>query len=425
MGPPAGQNARPTTRRAGAAVVLAFGGVVSGLGAYAFQLIAARTLGPARLAPIGVLWTVQYLITAVVLFGLEAYTASGEGGSAGGHRALGRPLHWILVTAAVGMGGTFLLRERLFPEDPLLVLSAGASALLYGGFATARGRLAATGHTARYALATAFEGAGRMTAGVAAALAWPTVGAFAAAMPLGPLAALPFLWDRTGGRASAVPSRQPRHLVPSVLASNAFGHALVAGAPIAAVLASASATEVATIFLVTSFARVPLVLAFNGLLPRLIPMAQRLEQNGADARLPDLTAGLARTAIALAVPAGLCGWFLGPWFVRIMFGADYAAHPPLIAGAAATSILATAAFASGYVLIGRQRHRAQPVPWAAGLTSAALVLAIPWAPILLRTAVAMPAGALVALMGLTRANHADADASPGKRPTPGPPTAHP
>src|SRR5690606_29991495 len=49
------------------------GSLIAGVGAYAFQVVTARGLGEVGYAPISVLWTIQYLLLAVVLYSMESY----------------------------------------------------------------------------------------------------------------------------------------------------------------------------------------------------------------------------------------------------------------------------------------------------------------------------------------------------------------
>ena len=60
-------------QRTGQTRTVLLGGVASSLAAYAFQIIGARTLGDAAYAPVGILWTLQYLVLTIGLLSTEAY----------------------------------------------------------------------------------------------------------------------------------------------------------------------------------------------------------------------------------------------------------------------------------------------------------------------------------------------------------------
>jgi hypothetical protein len=63
----------PDTRGSGTSYMVV-GTLVAAIGAYLFQLIAGRVLGPTALAPITVLWTIQFLVFTTVFMPMEQLT---------------------------------------------------------------------------------------------------------------------------------------------------------------------------------------------------------------------------------------------------------------------------------------------------------------------------------------------------------------
>jgi hypothetical protein len=86
---------------------LVIGSIVGGLAAYGFQVIGTRALGREGYAPIGALWTIQYLVWSVVLFTVETFVVR-ETLRAPGHRALPHATaigawRWVVATAGAVM----------------------------------------------------------------------------------------------------------------------------------------------------------------------------------------------------------------------------------------------------------------------------------------------------------------------------------
>jgi len=404
-------------RRLAVAALLAAGAVVSGAGAYGYQWLAARTLGPAGLAPIALLWTMQYLIVAIVLFAVEAHLARAYATGVAPGAAHRHAARWTLAAAVLPGAAAFLLRDRLFGGAPSLWLAVPTSALLYGAFVHGRGHLAGAGHTRRYAAATALEGLGRAGGAAMALTAGGAAVHFAAALALAPLAAVPFLWPRRphAGAAEHLPLMPP---LRATVVANGMAHLLLAGGPLLLALAGRPSSEVALLFLTTSLARIPLVVALNGLLPRLVVTVTRLRADGVQAIMPRLAAGAAAGGALTALGVGAAAAALGPAVLPLVFGPEFTVQPAVAVAATAGALLATSAFTAGAVLVGLGRERCQPLPWAAGLLAAALLWVAPWGDAVERAAATLPIGAFVALVGLTRVAvmppDANADSASGR-----------
>lgn len=76
----------------GTGVMLA-GTVVATIGAYVFQLLGGRALGPTAFAPVTVLWTVQFLVITVVMLPIEQMVIRRLDSRAGDQRDFGTQSH--------------------------------------------------------------------------------------------------------------------------------------------------------------------------------------------------------------------------------------------------------------------------------------------------------------------------------------------
>ena len=98
-GHPAAAIGARVSRRGGATSTVLVGAMVSGLATYGYQVLGVRALGEEAYAPVSVLWTVQYLAFAILLFPFEAFIASGGPGRAA------KCLRWTLaLTTVIGLG---------------------------------------------------------------------------------------------------------------------------------------------------------------------------------------------------------------------------------------------------------------------------------------------------------------------------------
>src|SRR4026209_410184 len=66
---------------------LLIGSLPAGVLAYVFQVIGGRVLGSEAFAPIATLWTLQYVVMAILLFAIEQYEGRAVGAAGGAARA--------------------------------------------------------------------------------------------------------------------------------------------------------------------------------------------------------------------------------------------------------------------------------------------------------------------------------------------------
>ncbi len=402
--------------------VIVLGGVVSSIAAYLFQILGARGLGEDAYAPVGILWTLQYLTLTVALVSVEAHVTSREGVTRGA-------LAWIAgLAVAVGVGVALVPAPALGTGSAAWPWAAAAIVIGFGMFVVVRGQLAAQQAYRGYGLMTGGESVVRLV--VAAVLIGVGGGASALAftLPAGAaLVTLPFLGRLRTRRPDRGGLPQPAAL-PFLLRTtlaNGVAQVLLAAGPLVVALLGGADAVVTMVFVTTTAARAPMVLIHSGTLARILPPMRRMVAEG---RSGELTAILRRAALpallVLLVLAGI-GAVLGPPLVALTFGA--ALRPSaLFAGLTTASVgLAMIALVVNQVVIAGDGERRLVLPWVLGLSAALGALAAPVAPVEVRVATASVVGLAVAVglvaHGLTRAaaHHAGQDHSPLSQAPPG------
>jgi O-antigen/teichoic acid export membrane protein len=390
------------------------GAAIGGLAAYLFQILGTRTLGADAYAPIGVLWTLQYLLVSIGLAAVEAYvtrTVVEQGPAAPRTRQVQRILvRWLVVVAAVtGMVG-FALRDRLFAGLGDLALVAALVVLAYGSFTIVRGRAAGTGRFRAYGLASASESFVRLLAAAVALGVAASTRSLAWVFPLGPALVTAWAALRPGRRRGAVvkaaegppPTTSPSRFLASTVTANAAVQVLLAAGPLALVVLAASPQEISVFFTTVTLARAPMTLVLNGGLSRVLPPLLRSARghDGA-AALRGPTVLTATVSVVAAATLGALAWLLGPPVVAWLFGAPFRPAPSLAALATVSSVLAVGGLGIGQILIARGREAELPLPWLAGVAAAAALTAVLPGTATERVVVAFTAGLALALAALT------------------------
>lgn len=384
-------------------VPVAAGLVVLGLASYAFLVVAARSLGPARYAPLSVLWALVFLVGPGVFVPLEqeltrAISALEATGRPSVHLARkaalgGASIVAVLSVAALAASGW--LQARLFDRHPLLLGGLLLSLVGYYAEYLVRGALAGRGRFRAYGSILAAEGLLRLGGCLvlaAAGVSEPGLyGVVLGAAPLGAAAigargqrlfcARPAVVGATGHPGP----RDPKSLVSPglgralgwLLAGSLAGQLLVNGAPVA-VKILATAAEKATVGrfvagLVVS--RVPAFLVASvqaAALPRLSGM-------DAAGRHADFRSGLARLLVgvgALGV-AGIVGAAIaGPALVQALFGSEFRLGRRDMAFLAGASALYMLAVTLSQALIALCAQARVAVCWASGFVTLVVVVAI-------------------------------------------------
>jgi hypothetical protein len=389
---------------------LVAGAVLGGVAAYLFQVVGTRTLGEDAYAPIGTLWTVQYLMWSVFLYALETYmnreVVLGRVGRRLGIGPLLGATGWVVLLAVAVTGLTWTVRGSLFYGIEDLALVAGLIVLGYGAFAVSRGRLAGGGRYRAYGFVSAFESVVRVMLAVGVLSVAATTRALAWIMPVGAAAAAG-LWPLLGHRAALEPRRLPpaqppragRFLALTSLA-NAAVQTLLAGAPLVMVALAAAPADVSVVFVTMTAARVPIVLALGGLLSRMLPaFVQSLDGPGeaAGTRLASLIiAGTLGAGAAGAVGGAIAG----PTMVRLLFGAGFTPPWWFAAATGGGVLLATGGMLLNQLLTARGQEHWMPAPWLLGVAAATAAVVLTEGEPMLRVTLGFVTGELTALIAL-------------------------
>lgn len=416
----------------GTAIMLA-GTLVATIGAYLFQLLGGRVLGPEAYAPITVLWSVQFLVMTVVMLPVEQFIIIrrlelSRGASVELRDSAAPLLALLLGTVLCVCTSLLVLGDRLQDDAAAYVVLSGLLVATYSVFAAARGFLAGSHRYRDYGLATAAEALGRLLMAGAVLLVDPQALALAVVLVLAPLCVLvvrPF--TRTQNPAepehhtlSDEPSvdvlvgRAGRFLGPLVVANGASQTLLGAGPLVLAGL-GASAATVSAVFVTFTLFRGPLWV-MQSALSRALPPFTALVRRGDRTALRRWATRLAVLGVGLGCLAGPVGWWLGPDVVALLFGEAFRPSAMLTALAAAGTVLAGATALSSQILVSLDATWRVAVAWILAIAAAGLAL-VPSGPADIRVGLAFLVGEVTALALVTAltASHASSLRDPRPR----------
>lgn len=395
---------------------IAASSILNGVGAFAFQVVGTRALGAADYAPIGVLWTLQYLWIAVAVAAVEAYVArlvilSGPA-SAELARFLRLFTRWLLatsmLTAVIGM----LLAGPLFEGINQLGVVLGLVVLGYGWYGVVRGRAAGVARFKAYGLATIAESTIRLLAALLVLTVLVSVPALAWVLPIGPLAVGVAAWARRDSAGiRPTPSGDAQGLVPTTgtgrrflaaaSTANAAAQFLMAGGPIMLLPLGADPASLSVFVTTVTVARVPMAFALNGGLSRVLPPLTLLVRNGDTPGLRRASTQVVVGILALTTLAAGAAAALGPMAMELVFGVEFRPGRSFVVVIAVNSVLAVGGLLLDQVYIAMRREGDLPRIWLGALALAGLlVLLLPGDPTM-RVAVAFAAATTVAVAALS------------------------
>ena len=276
------------------AALLSGATLASGVFAYAYHVLAARTLGPEAYGLVAVLWAALFLLVVVLFRPLEQTTSRALADRlARGQevRSVLRAMFRIYLVVAVvvgiaGVAGWSLLADKLFLGDGFFVGSLLVGLAAYGVAYVLRGVCAGVGWFKGYALLLVTDGAARLVvvlplvAVASRDLAAAAMVAAAAASVLLPVAV---------GRRVLTPADQPRcegsrstsappiaFAWPAAVIAVA-DQVLVNGGPLLVMLGGGEdvGKVAGLVFAATMLVRIP-VFVFQGLATSLLPNLTRL-----------------------------------------------------------------------------------------------------------------------------------------------------
>lgn len=384
------------------------GTVFSILAVYLFQVISSRTLGPDDFAPVGVLWTVMFLVFTIAMIPVEQFITRRlvhDGGSAAGLRNDRFVILGVFGLAiAVGTGFVAATLDLFFEGDVRWIALAPVMFVNRSILATARGFLAGRWRFVAYGLAAVVEAIALLAMGAVAALGASTALAFAVAMTFAPLAVLvlrPFRSTVSGVRST---NEELLGASASFLGFYVVGSAasqlIIAGGPIIVGFIGGTSAAVSVYFITFTLFRGPITSSYN-LIARVLPDFTRLAAKREEGQLAAWSKRFAAGGFVLAIAGFVAAGLLGPWIITTLYGSEFAPEPLAAALGGAAVGVGLAALFSGQVLVARGRTDLLAWSWIAALVAAGVVLMVVPADAVTRVAAGFAAGELTALIVLT------------------------
>ncbi|MCV7103160.1 hypothetical protein [Mycobacterium palustre] len=376
---------------------------VTALCGYAVIYLAARDLAPSGFSVFGVFWGAFGLVTGAANGLLQEATR--EVRSTQYIEVVGRRTHPLRVAAMVGVaapaviaGSSPLWGGRVFVEARWLSVALLAVGL--AGFclhATLLGMLAGTNQWTVYGslmvtdavIRVAVAGATFVIGWGLAGFLWATVaGAAAWLIVLGasPTARVAARLLTPGGTATFL-----RGAAHSITAAGASA-ILVMGFPVLLKLTSTQlGAEGGVIILAVTLTRAPLLVPLTAMQGNLIAhfVDERTDRVRALVTPAAIVAGIGAVGVAAA-------GMVGPWLLRVAFGAQYQASSALLAWLTAAALAIAMLTLTGAAAVAAAMHRAYAAGWVGATVASGLLLLLPL-PLQTRTVVGLLCGPLVGI----------------------------
>ena len=383
--------------------LMVFGGLLSALGAYLFQVLGGRALGAESFAPISVLWTMFFILATVVLVPVEQHVTRE---AASGRRVL--TLHGllpslvaILFAALVGTLFVLLALERAFLGDETFLLLTFVLFTFYGLYELARGLLAGHRQFGLVGWAMIGESVGRLVLALSFLAVAPTPISLGWAMALGALTVVATRFWRFDHEAPSGSIAGSSKFLGVYVIGSAASQALLAGAPLAVLVLDGRPELISVAFVTFTLFRAPLTLIYllqGRVLPHLIRMAESGDRTQADRLISRIVA----IGVALCLAGSLTGYGVGADVVQLLLGAEFRPSPQVAALVAGGVVAALTAQVAGQFLVAGGRTAALTLVWSLGLATAVVVLAVSSLEPLTRVALAFALGESVALTAMWR-----------------------
>jgi O-antigen/teichoic acid export membrane protein len=378
------------------------GTMVSAVSVYVYQVVAGRMLGTDEFAPIGVMWTVMFLVFTVLLLPVEQYvtrhlTITG-GRTAGDRTGVMLVGATIAVAVALGVGFVLVTLDRFFDGDAIFALVMLINLSGRSLLAIARGYLAGRRRFHAYGVAIAIEGLALVLLALAAAALNPTTVAFAVAMSLGPLSILivrPFSSGHIAEPLHEETSQGFGFLGPLIIATGASQLVLSVG-PIIVGFVGGTAAAISVFFITFTLFRGPVTSSYN-IVARVLPDFTALAARGEQQRLSAWAGRLGLIGITTMVVFGASGWILGPAVVDFLYGGEFRPSSQLAALGAAGVGAALIALFLNQIYIARGETGRMALVWVSSLVVAGVVLAVTATEPVIRVGTAFLAGEATAM----------------------------
>jgi O-antigen/teichoic acid export membrane protein len=395
--------------------LMSIGTIASGLLAYAFNVVAARSLGPEAFGAIGALWAGMFLL-AVLLFRPLEQTLSRAIADAVARGRDARPVvrsgaRMGVVVAAVASLALLLawspITDGLFGGRPALTVALVLGLAGYGASYFVRGVCGGVRWFGGYGLLLLADGAVRVVLVVPLLfVVSPTIAAIAvAAAAWGGAVAPWFSRRRRAAEARLRSGDEPaslragsasRFALPAVAIAGSE-QVLVSGGPLLVLIAGGpnAARDGGVVFAATLLLRAPVFL-FQGIQASLLPSLTTFQARGDHARAHRATVLTAGILAGFATAVALGALVAGPAAMSLLYGDgfDATATDLAILALGVGGFLAAGTFCQA--LLARARAGLAAACWVAGaITFVAVELALPGA-VMHRVSLAFAAGSLLA-----------------------------
>ncbi|HEY0509171.1 MAG TPA: hypothetical protein VGD12_14030 [Blastococcus sp.] len=369
---------------------VAVGLAVLGLASFAFLSVSGRALGPAAFAPLATMWVILNATGPALFQPLEQ-----EVGRAVAHRrALGqgsRPVYRkasILALGMIAVTGLVLalagqaLADEVFSGSWALVAALFVGVAGLGAEHLTRGALAGGDLYDRYGWQLALDGVLRLGGSVALAAAGVLmIGAYGFVLGLAPLVAVSLTMWRLGPATAPGPPAAWGDLTRAVgllAAGSILAQVVINAAPVAAtVLARPGEAARAGIFIsVLVLARVPLFL-FAAIQAAFLPGLAALAAQGDEASFRRRLTFIVGVVSALGLAGVLTIAAIGPWLVRLFYGAAFVTTRLDLVPLAAAAGFFMLASVFAQTMVSVRLYVPTLVGWAAGTAAFFLGLLAP------------------------------------------------
>jgi lipopolysaccharide/colanic/teichoic acid biosynthesis glycosyltransferase len=386
------------------------GSLVAGLGGYAYQFLAGRSLGVEGFAAIGILLTAHFLSFVIVLMPIEQFVIRRLTLGARG---------WVVPVRAIALAASTAVAAGIvvavsgddyfaaFSSRQTFILFVLATVTVHFFFAVGRGYLAGNRRFRAYGYASAGASVFRLAIALAVAIIAPSVTGFAWAHVLGPVVIVlwrPWKRSRSEPRVEVddLADTSEKGLLTGLVLAAAASQALLLAGPLVASRLGATTAQFSVVYATLLIARAPLTLGYN-LIARILPSFTEMAVRGERRELRSWARGIAVASVLLAGFGAILGAVLGPLLVGVAFGSDFAPSPMVAAIAGAGVVLAAGGLFIGQVLVAKGQSMRLAMAWAVALIAAVVMVALPFDDPILQVVVAFAVGEMIALAALVAA----------------------
>jgi hypothetical protein len=363
------------------------------------------------------MWTLSYLVITVLLAPVEQYGTRTISSGPGGRARLAREVPTLfklgLGATAVLIVGSFLVRGKFFHGQATYAIVAGLLVVCFGLLALVRGVFAGERQFALYGWLSGLDGVTRLTLGLVILLAGGSPLLFSWSIPLCALVSVVWLKHipRRDLNAAADDGAHVsvRMFMATMVGGTAAAQLLLAGGPLLLGLLGSTDQSVTILFVAQTAGRATLLVALP-LWARALPTLTGIALAQGHAALSRLAERILAGSVVVAALGAAFAAVVGPSVLAALFG--HGSRPPaLVAGAVgAGTVLAVGNLGLNQLLVATVRTSRITISWWAALVGAVAWVAFAPGSALNRVAIGFVIGEALAMIALTIASSARAQA---------------